>query len=270
MLGRKRFRFLLLAWALVVAAPAFAADDEPEPAPPPRTKPKPGTKHVYTEDDLRGMRGGVSVMGSTEKPPPAAGDTKPNNTFSSLGPDDSSSGDGAPPPKPKEANCPSLTLSHALERIFAEQGFDLGHEMWNTKLFGGPDLCKALPAAEELVSRLEGDYTDPAARHARVAITLYRDLPTRQARQAAEVEGRHFLVLYNKNAWVLDTFEYRLADRGGQMMRTGIDGLNLVDEYHGGGEMLDFRADPLTLKSASPGGGAGGHQGLLDIIARPQ
>jgi len=270
-LCRKPARLLLLLCTLVCSAlgQSGSLSEGPEPPPPPKPKPKAGTKHVYTEDDLRGLRGGVSVMGSTEKPPSAA-NSGSSNTFTSLGPDDSYDSDGAPPPKSKEADCPSLTLSFALERIFSEQGYDLGHELWNSKLFGGPDLCKALPGADELISRIEGDYTDTSSRHARIEITLYRDLPTRQARQAAEVDGRHFLVLFNKNAWVLESFEYRLDNVGGQTMRTGIDGLNLVDEYHGGGELLDLRPDPVTLKSINPSGGQSGHSGLLDVIARPR
>jgi hypothetical protein len=250
---------LALTFALPVAAQTPSTSD-PTPAP----QPKP--KKVYTEDDLRKLRGGVSVVGETQKAGPATPKATPpsKNQFTGLPQSDDRRDE---PPPPKEANCPSATFAYALEAVLADQNVSIGHEVWMAKLFGGTDVCRPLPSAGTLAAGIRGDFADEKGRPIHLQVTVYLDMPTTRARQQAEIDGRHFLMLYKANAWLVD-FDYVERDTGHGVLRSGIQGFNLFDVYHDTSDYLPMAWNAPTTMKAS--GGNTGHDGILDVIAQPR
>lgn len=110
----------------------------------------PKKPRVYTNDDLEGRSGGLSVVGEPEKP------AKPGEKARPAAPTPASAKTKAPPSKDQ---CADWGWGVVVAETLNYKGVPFDAEYWVDKTFGTTRCLAKLPGAASLASSLDGDYT---------------------------------------------------------------------------------------------------------------
>ena len=110
---------------------------------------------VYTEDDLKELKGGISVIGEPAKAP-----TKDKNDPQSP---------AAPKQKSKipdkSEGCSDWAVASAVAAALGSQGVPFDASYWIDKIYGGTRCPKSIGGLSSIAGSVDGDYTlDDASR----------------------------------------------------------------------------------------------------------
>ncbi len=116
------------------------------------------TPKVYTEDDLKELRGGISVIGEA---PAKAADRK-----------DEPRAPGAAKAKSKVPDkaegCADWAVSSAIAAALGSQGVPFDASYWIDKIYGGTRCPKSIGGLSSIAASVDGDYTLDDASKVRV------------------------------------------------------------------------------------------------------
>ena len=105
---------------------------------------------VYTNDDLEGISGGVSVVGSAEKP------AKPSKDKAQTAAAPAAAKTKAPPTKDQ---CADWGWGVVVAETLNYKGVPFDAEYWVDKTFGTTRCLATVPSAATMASAIDGDYT---------------------------------------------------------------------------------------------------------------
>ena len=132
---------------LLLVSVSLCAPAQNQPSDPNKKPPK-----VYTNDDLEGMTGGISVIGSTSKPDKAA--TKDEATATTKTP-------AAPKSKmpPQKAQCADWGWGAVVAASLSSQGVPFDAAYWVDKTWGTGRCTATIGSASSVASSIDGDYS---------------------------------------------------------------------------------------------------------------
>jgi hypothetical protein len=147
-------------------------------------------KHVWTNDELENLKGGINVVG--DQTPMPSGKAKPGRPA-----EDEAVGD----------SCDSDEWSHAVAAVLEAQGAMMSSKFWATRLFN--NLCSSGIQLDAVSRRVAGDYTldDGTKIHLKTGLML-RNLPQAAELVASVNERRPFIVARKGHAYVLTSVNY--------------------------------------------------------------
>ncbi|HVP44349.1 MAG TPA: hypothetical protein VMS96_13020 [Terriglobales bacterium] len=138
-----------IAWIILLGLlPAALPAQQNEPPKKPR---------VYTNDDLEGLSGGISVVGEAAKPEKPAKPSKGKaDPFTPPAP-------AAAPPKtkapPTKDQCADWGWGVVVAEMLASKGVPFDAEYWVDKTFGNTRCLAKVPSAATMAAAIDGDYT---------------------------------------------------------------------------------------------------------------
>lgn len=187
-------------------------------APPTPVAPK-KAKKVFTDDDVRRLSGGISVVGDSAKKSDITDDEA--NNFNQ--------------PKTKAAKEPSsqtgcLSRSWATMADVASRsvGVNLGNDYWHQKLFGH-DICTDQVGTPDSIARaVNGGHIYPDGTHARLKVKLTQGMTTAAALIAAQREGRTPIMVWKHHPYAVDGANFINYDHNTTYV---IKDIALVDPY---------------------------------------
>jgi hypothetical protein len=188
-------RFAALAVLLVFFTGLHVAAQA---APPTTVAPK-KAKKVFTDDDVRRLSGGISVVGDSEK--------------KSDGSDDENSNSNQPKTKTakeptQEAGCLSRSWATMADVASRSVGVNLGNDYWHQKLFGH-DICTDQVGTPDSIARaIDGGHIYPDGTHARLKVKLTQGMTTAAALIAAQREGRTPIMVWKHHPYAVDGGNY--------------------------------------------------------------
>lgn len=240
-------RKLLIAVALGAAVLMAQAQEAPKPTPPP---PKPKAKKVFTEDDLKKLRGRISVVGDSrpQDPPPA----KPESSYTDLLEDEPEAVKEKPktpaPPKLPE-NCPSARWARFVDAATSRQGLGMPEGFWHGKLFGNFH-CIENVSPGRIAEALQGDYTMDSGSRYKIAVVSHRTFPDPETIVLGHHNGEMLVLVWKGRPYVLDDIE-GVEYRGRNSRRFHLKRLRLLDPVAGEFVYFDSGVDKVTEISFS-------------------
>src|SRR3954464_9636504 len=180
-------RFTACATFCLLAMAAGAQTDSPTPKPPEKQK------HVWTNDEVEDLHGGISVVGepTKEKKPGSAADAKTP----------------AGPPKKKAESCDSDAWAVGVDAMMRSWEVSLGKKFWAERLFQG--LCMSPVNFADAGKQIGGDYVLDDGKKIRVkADVALHDFPSPTLIVNAVRESHPFLVSWKNQAMVVTFIDY--------------------------------------------------------------
>ena len=216
----RSFAAIFLTLALTCSLAAQTADTTSN-----SNSTKPKAKRVWTDDDIKKLKGPISVVGDTRTTP--ADKPKPD-----VKSGDSSKTAATVPSEPKNDECVSEDWAAAIAMVGQAQGATLDANYWSMKLFGGACLTTVKPQA--VAARLNGDYVLDDGSKLRINSDLFPTLPPTII--ATMADHKPFAIGWKGGAYVVTFVEY-------------------VDQvvYDGGGQTHIYYPSKLTLTGPRSG-----------------
>ena len=255
-------RLCTLAFVLALAAPAVTAQ-EPGTSSSQQTS---GTstqkkKKVWTEEDLRKLKGGVNVVGE----PAAANPKKDDKQAAEKA--DAGSGiladreEEAPAAEPEKPPCKSWSWAAAVETVLAPQGVSFGQIFWLSKSYGGEVCTQELGSISSLARRVEGDYTLDDGTRIRIEARTFANFPDGAAIVTSQEKGLPYIVAWKRHPYVAAGYTgVKLVDsESGVVAGYSLDTVDLVDPYEGRQVTFDRAKDNLA-----------DIQGLVQFVVTPR
>ncbi len=189
-------------------------------------------QHVWTNEDVQGLKGGVNVVGQENAQPPKS---KSNDPFSKR------SADASKSETPAEI-CDSDRWSAAVATIVGAQGVTLDGHFWRTRIFG--DLCSSRVTLQAVSQRITGDYTLDDGTRLHLTSTTSA-LPKPEEVITATESGTPYILSWKKKPLVLTKVDYvvRVSDEGNTY---NISKLYLADAITGHPFLFDATTDKVT------------------------
>lgn len=162
-------------------------------APPSASTSKPKAKHVWTNDDIQSIRGGVSLMGGDKE---------------------KAGGDSASRQRTAGENCELDPWMAGLMIVLKAQGVPINRHYWQNKLFGG--VCKDASRLEDL-SAADGVNSFDDGTNFTVQTQVSETWPQGAAMVAAAKKDHPFLVSYQHQPYVairVNYVDHRYSDGG--------------------------------------------------------
>jgi hypothetical protein len=154
-------------------------------------------KKVFTNDDVRRLSGGISVVG--------------DSSTKSSGADDPASDPKAPKPVRDDApltGCLSRSWAALADVAARSVGVDLGGDYWHQKLFGHALCTDQVGTPDSIARGINGGHLYPDGTHARLKVKLTQGMTSAAALIAAEREGRTMIMVLNHHPYAVDGGNY--------------------------------------------------------------
>lgn len=193
--------------AVVLGPAVLVAQVAPQATAPP-SPPKPKAKKIYTEDDLKKLRGRISVLGDSrpKDPPPA----KQDDLSSSPAEEEFEAGvkgkPKAPAPPKMPEDCPSARWARFVGAATSRQGLGMPEEFWHGRLFGNFH-CIENVGPDRVAEAMPGDYTmDDGSRH-KIAVVRNRTLPDPESIVFAHKNGEMMVLVWKGRPYILHGYD---------------------------------------------------------------
>ncbi len=225
-------KFLMRAvFAFVMAVSLLPVLLHAQQGAPPKDHPK-----IYTNDDLEGKSGGISVVGEPSKPEKAAREKDEPRSLSPAKPK-------AKVPDKKEA-CADWAWGSAVAVALGAQGVPFDAAYWVDKTFGGTRCSKSVGGASSLTSSVDGDYALDDGRKVRISSTI--GLPGGSAMVAAAKQGRPMVVVWNGMAYISSGIRYDKVTYSDGSVEFVLKEIDLVNPYLE--QSLTFKGNPREIE----------------------
>ncbi len=198
-----------------------------------QSKSQPKPKHVWTNDDVEDLHGGISVVGEPTKEK----DKKPGSATEEKTP--------SGPPKKKAESCDSEAWSVGVNAMMQSWEVDLGKKFWSERMFQG--LCISPVAVGEAAKSIAGDYVLDDGRKIRVKADLVlRDFPSPTLIVNAVRESHPFLVSWKNHALIVTYIDYIENYTNGILTDYTIHKLHMTDPLTGATAIYDSTVNKLA------------------------
>ena len=206
------------------------------PLPPPSSPSPEKKKKVWTEDDLRRMQGGVSVVGEADKPPAKKKKTAPDDTAKAEEP--------LPEEPPEQPPCKSWSWASAVNAALSAQGVNFGREYWVQKCYGGEICTTELGNVAALAKRVGGDYALEDASKILVQAETFAGIPPDFP--AADKKGIPHIVIWKRHPYVItDHHGIIYTDENGNVTGYWLQDMTMVDLYEDRTVRFNHQSDSL-------------------------
>lgn len=223
---RAVFAFVMLLAVAPILVHAQQADPPNKPA------------KVYTNDDLEGKSGGLSVVGEASKP------EKPSRDA------DESRSPGMAKPKvkvpDKKERCADWAWGAAVAAALGAQGVPYDAAYWVDKTFGGTRCSKSVGGASSLTSSVDGDYSLDDGRRVRISSRV--GPPGGPGMVAAAKQGRPMVVVYNGMPYVSSGIRYDRVTYSDGSVEFVLKEIDLINPYLE--QSLTFKGNPSEIEVA--------------------
>ncbi|MGH9579431.1 MAG: hypothetical protein ACRD2R_00430 [Terriglobales bacterium] len=239
-----RCRWLVAAWlVLPLFLPAASLPGEAQAAASPSNPPQAASgapakkpRKVLTEDDLRQLRGTISVVGESPQPAgKAAGAKKPAEAEADsdiLADTEEVAAEAERPP------CVSWSWAAGVEAVLRAQGVNLDSMFWLMKSYGGEKCTDQLGNVASLAQAVQGDYTLDDGTRVRVDATVLGGFPDGNQMVSRHEQGIEYIVVWKGHPYVTSGYggvKRVTQDRlgGTVMVEYVLETVDLVDPYQG-------------------------------------
>ncbi len=221
-------RAVFALWMAVALLPAFLHAQQGD-------APK-NHSRVYTNDDLEGKSGGISVVGEPSKPEKPARDA------------DEPKSPGAAKPKvkapDKKERCADWAWGSAVAVALGAQGVPFDAPYWVDKTFGGTRCPKSVGRASSLTSSVDGDYALDDGRKVRISSRI--GPPGGPGMVAATKQGRPMVVVWNGMPYVSGGIRYDKVTYSDGSIEYVLKEVDLVSPYLE--QSLTFKGNPSEIE----------------------
>ena len=200
-------------------------------ADPPRNHSK-----VYTNDDIEGKSGGISVVGEPSKPEKPASDKDEQKSPSAAKPK-------VKIPDKKE-RCADWAWGSAVAVAVGAQGVPFDAAYWVDKTFGGTRCNKSVGGAASLTSSVDGDYALDDGRKVRISSRI--GVPGGSGMVAAAKLGRPMVILWNGMPYVSSAIRYDRVTYSDGSVEYVLKEIDLTNPYLE--QSLTFKGNPSEIE----------------------
>ncbi len=187
----------------------------------PKKQPK-----IYTNEDLEGRTGGISVIGETAKPDKPTKE-KPKAEDSSAAAVTATDGKNKIPDKSQK--CADWAWAFVVTSTLTAQGVTYDPTYWIDKTFGGSRCLSSLTGIGGLAASVEGDYTLDDGK--KVSIKSAVGAPGGNGVVESLQRGRPFIVVWRGMPYLADTVKGVKVDYGNGNIIYRIEEMTLQSPY---------------------------------------
>jgi hypothetical protein len=230
--------------AVVLLAGLAVAQTEPTiPAPTPPKKPR----KVYTEDDLKKMRRGVSVVGTKTDEGSAAAEAEKTETKEGVKPpsvsgDVKTTSEESAPAKPAQ-QCKSSSWAAVVYAVASEQNVPFDQAYWHQKLFGHRFCTDQVGTPANIAASIKGEYVLDDGRHVFISVPMYKPFPLVEQLVSNNDAGERLVVVWKGRPYYtyeLEAYDEVVQSVDGATTRTGRNIVNRFDLYDPGSETHEY------------------------------
>jgi len=202
-----------------------------ETPPPPPSSPSPEKKKkVWTEEDLRKIQGGVSVVGEPDKPPAKAKKAAPTESAKAE--------EALPEEAPERPPCKSWSWAAAVDAVLSSQGVNLGRVYWIQRSYGGEICTTELGDLAALAKRVEGDYVLDDLSKIHIQAEVFTGLPV-EVVGVQESTGILHIVVWKGHPYLTTSYTGVRWVSGGITVGYNLQTLTMTDPYEDRSVRLD-------------------------------
>jgi hypothetical protein len=223
-----RYLTVSLLALCAIAAPAFAQTDT-------SSKPQPKPKHVWTNDEVEDLHGGISVVGEPTK--------EKDSKKSGVATDEKKT--PAAPPKKKAEACDSDAWAVGVDAMMQSWQVSLGKKFWAERLFN--ELCLNPVNLGDAAKQIPGDYVLNDGKKIRVkADVVLHDFPNPTVIVNAVKADHPFLVSWKNRVLIVTYVDYIENYTNGILTDYTIHKLHLTDPLAGSTSIYDSTLNKLA------------------------